>query len=240
LSDHGAHGAGEPLGWLPESANAIPVVVLNDADHAVPMARALEQGGIPCAEITLRTSCALAALEAVAAAIDAGALDAGFGLGAGTVLNAGQARAAIRAGARYLVSPGVDEGVWSAGLDAGVPVLLGASTATDVQRAHNLGAREVKFFPAATSGGPPALKALSGPFGDMQFVPTGGISLGDAPNWLRLPMVRAVGGSWIAPSSLTDAEQFDRVRAIARETAAALAGHTQPRRPSPDNSGRNQ
>lgn len=209
--------------WLPRQIRAIPVAVVHDVRHAAPMARALAEGGVPCAEVTLRTPDALAVIEAMAQAIADGTVAEDFALGAGTVLNSAQAADAISAGARYIVSPGLDEGVWDTCVSRGVPVVPGVATASEVQKAYNLGARLVKFFPASTSGGTAALKALAAPFSMMQFIPTGGISLSSAPDWLSIPAVIAVGGSWLSPGKALAAGDLETVRTVARDTAAALA-----------------
>ncbi len=202
--------------WLPTGLLAIPVVVIRSAPYARGLCQALATGGIPCAEITLRTEEALEAIAAAAAVDD-------FLVGAGTVLNAAQARDAIAAGARFLVSPGFDEGVLTAGADAGVPVVPGIATATEAQRAFNAGVQTVKFFPASTSGGIKAVEALSAPFGGLRFIPTGGVSLADAPAWLRIPSVIAVGGSWLAPPDVVEAGRFATIERLALDTVRALS-----------------
>jgi 2-dehydro-3-deoxyphosphogluconate aldolase/(4S)-4-hydroxy-2-oxoglutarate aldolase len=145
-----------------------------------------------------------------------------FTVGAGTVLNARQARDALAAGAQFLVSPGFDEGVWAVGQEANVPVIPGIATATEAQHALNAGARTVKFFPASTSGGIPALEALSAPFGQLRFMPTGGISLKDASQWLAVAAVVAVGGSWLTPPDLLAQGDFASITRIAELTTQSL------------------
>jgi 2-dehydro-3-deoxyphosphogluconate aldolase/(4S)-4-hydroxy-2-oxoglutarate aldolase len=201
--------------WLPEGVKVVPVVVIEREAHARQLADALASGGIPCAEITLRTPAGLSAIEAVAHLEH-------FHVGAGTVLNEQQARDAVAAGARFIVSPGFDEGVWAVGQASGVPVIPGIATATEAQRALNAGAGTVKFFPASTSGGIPALKALSAPFGQLKFMPTGGVTLNDAPAWLDVPAVVAVGGSWLTPPVLLAEGRFGEIQRIARQTLDAL------------------
>ena len=144
-------------------------------------------------------------------------------VGAGTVLNAAHANAAITAGAAFLVSPGFDDGVWAAGQQAGIPVLPGVATPTEAQRAANAGAGTVKFFPAATSGGLPAVKALSAVFTQLSFMPTGGIALDELGTWLAEPAIVAVGGSWIAPRELLHTGHLDRIEQLARQTSDVLA-----------------
>jgi 2-dehydro-3-deoxyphosphogluconate aldolase/(4S)-4-hydroxy-2-oxoglutarate aldolase len=208
--------------WLPGGVRLVPVVVISEPEHAVPLAKALVRGGLPCAEITLRTPRALDVINRIAIAMANGELPQDFGLGAGTVLNAGQAAEAASAGARYLVSPGLDDGVWETGTSAGLPVIPGTATATELQRAHNWGARLVKFFPAGTSGGIPALRALSAPFPAMKFVPTGGVTEADASDWLALPAVAAVGGSWITPAQLLEQKDFGAIEQLARQAVGSV------------------
>ena len=203
--------------WLRIAGRVIPVVTIDAAEQAEPLADALTRGGIACAEITLRTPAGLAAIERLASR-------EGFAVGAGTVLNATQAKAAIGAGAAFLVSPGFDDGVWTAGQQAGIPVLPGVATATEVQRAVNAGATTVKFFPATTSGGLPAVKALGAVFTQLRFMPTGGITLGELGTWLAEPIIVAVGGSWIAPRELLRTGHLDRIQELARQTSDVLAG----------------
>lgn len=204
---------------FPAGVRVLPVVVIKRAASAVRLCDALVAGGIPCAEFTLRTPEALAAIEHVARRD-------GFVVGAGTVLNSVQARDAVSAGAQFLVSPGLDEGVWEIGTAARVPVIPGVATATEAQRAVNLGARTVKFFPAVAAGGIPALKALSAPFGGLTFMPTGGISLETAADWLDLPSVLAVGGTWMTPPNLVDEGAFDDVEDRVRATMELLDRRT--------------
>lgn len=191
------------------------MVVIEHAEQAPPLCEALSAGGVPCAEITLRTP---AALEAIATVADRD----GFTVGAGTVLDARQARDAIAAGARFLVSPGFDDGVVSAARERDIPVLPGIATATEAQRALNAGVRAVKFFPASTSGGIPAVKALSAPFGSLTFLPTGGITMDEASDWLAIPAVVAVGGSWMTPPKLLSDGRYNEVERITRQTLASL------------------
>lgn len=203
-----------PAAWL-DGNQVVPVVVIQEAADAAPLCDALARGGIGCVEITLRTAAGLSAIEKAAGRDD-------FLVGAGTVLNAGQARDAIAAGAQFLVSPGFDDGVVDAGRQAGVPVVPGIVTASEAQRAVNAGVRLVKFFPAATSGGPAAVTALSAPFQQLLFVPTGGISQQDAPTWLAIEAVVAVGGSWLAPPAMLRERRFDHIEQIARDTVGSL------------------
>ena len=202
--------------WLRTAGRVIPVVTLDEAGHAEPLADALTRGGIACAEITLRAPAGLAAIERLASRD-------GFAVGAGTVLNGTQANVAISAGAAFLVSPGFDDGVWAAGQHAGIPVIPGVATATEAQRAVNDGATIVKFFPAATSGGLASVKALSAVFTQLSFMPTGGITLDELGTWLAEPAIVAVGGSWISPRELLVTGQLDRIEQLARQTTDVLA-----------------
>ncbi len=175
----------------------IPVLVIDDVAHAEPIARALVAGGLRVLEVTLRTACALdaiAAMKRVPGAI----------VGAGTVLNPQDLAAAISAGSEFIVSPGLTDHLGKAAVASGIPFLPGVANAADVMRGLDLGLSEFKFFPAETSGGRPALRALAGPFGQVRFCPTGGITLASAPEWLALDPVLCVGGSWMVPKGTPD------------------------------------
>lgn len=196
----------------------VPVVVIDDAGRAAPLARALADAGLPCAEITLRTDEALRALEA-AAAVE------GFVAGAGTVLHAEQAARAVDAGARFLVSPGLSRPVLDVATRAGVPLLPGAVTATEVMAALDLGLSVLKFFPAGTSGGPAGLRALAGPFPDVAFMPTGGITPENLPDYLGIPEVLAVGGTWITGPALLARGDFAAISQLASSAVASARAH---------------
>ncbi len=175
------------------------------------------EGGLDILEITLRSPVALAAIKAIAAEVP------GAVVGAGTVINAGQFREAAEAGARFVVSPGLTEEVVQASRSHLVPILPGVATASDIMRGLDLGLYAFKFFPAETSGGAPALKALAGPFGQVSFCPTGGISPKNITDYLSLPNVMAVGGSWMVPSDLGAADAFTRARVLARQARELAA-----------------
>lgn len=194
----------------------VPVVVLDDAASAGPLAEALVSGGLPVAEVTLRTAAALDAIAAMAASDD-------LLVGAGTVLTAAQVDQAVDAGARFVVSPGTSRAVVERARERGVAVLPGAVTATEIQAALDLGIDTVKFFPAGTSGGTAAIKALAAPFGGVRFVPTGGISAANLDEYLSIPSVVAVGGSWMVPQAAIREGDFDTVRRLTVEAVAALA-----------------
>ena len=194
-------------------APVIPVIVIDRLEDAVPMARALVAGGLTVLEVTLRTPAgldAIAAMKSVKGAV----------VGAGTVLDPAMLAAAIHAGAEFIVSPGLTDNLGKAAVASGIPFLPGTANAGDIMRGMDLGLDRFKFFPAATSGGIPALKALAGPFGQARFCPTGGISLATAPDWLALEAVRCVGGSWVVPPGPLDPA---RIEALAREAAALAA-----------------
>lgn len=200
-------------------APVVPVMVINDLAQAVPMARALVAGGLTALEVTLRTDCALDAIRAIAAEVE------GADLGAGTVCSADEMREAVAAGAGFIVSPGSSDALLATARELAVPMLPGAVTASEVMRVRSEGFPVVKFFPAATSGGAAAIKAFQGPFGDMLFVPTGGISLSNVRDYLSLANVPAVGGSWILPDDAITAGDWQTVTRLAREAvefAAAL------------------
>lgn len=195
------------------AARVIPVLVVDDAAHAAPLATALVAGGIVALEVTLRTPAALAVIGAMAG-VD-GAI-----VGAGTVLNADDARRAVDAGARFLVSPGLTDPLARAAADLGVPLLPGVATAADIMRGLDHGLTRFKFFPAETSGGAAAVRAFGGPFGAVAFCPTGGITPANAATYLALGNVLCVGGSWLAPADALAAGDWSRITRLARAAAA--------------------
>lgn len=199
---------------LLDLAPVVPVVVLDDADSAVPLARALVAGGLPVIEVTLRTPVALDAIRRIAAEVPEAVV------GAGTVRSPEDVEAAAGAGARFLVSPGTTPGLLAAMLASGVPFLPGVATATEAMTLAERGVRELKFFPAEPAGGVAYLKSLSGPLPDVRFCPTGGITPSNAPAYLALPNVGCVGGSWLTPRSLVTAGDFARIEKLASEAAA--------------------
>ena len=192
-------------------APVIPVIVLNDVAHAVPLAEALVAGGIRMLEVTLRTPQALACIEAIARQVPQAVA------GAGTVRSAADAAAAARAVARFAVSPGYTRAVGQACRDAGLPLLPGVATGSEIMQAQEDGFTELKFFPAMQAGGPAMLKAWSGPFGDVRFCPTGGISTANAAEFLALPNVACVGGSWLTPADALARGDWAQVTALARQ-----------------------
>jgi len=222
----GPPATGDVFGQL-ATMRVIPVVVLDDSAAAAPLAGALADAGLPCAEITLRTAAGEAAISIMAR-------QRNILVGAGTVLDASQAEHAARAGARFIVSPGFDEEVVRRCQEMSVPVLPGAATATEIQRARRAGLRVVKFFPAETLGGVGALDALSAPFPDMRFVPTGGIGPANLQPYLARSVVLAVGGSWMVPRQLIADRDWAQVTRLARDAVrlAAQSGPS-PRVPAP-------
>lgn len=189
----------------------VPVIVIKDLAHAVPLAKALVEGGLNILEITLRTDAGLAAIAAIAAEVK-GAI-----VGAGTVINARQFAAAAEAGSKFVVSPGLTGEVVKASRDHDVPILPGVATGSEIMQGLSLGLSTFKFFPAETSGGAPAIKALGGPFPQVRFCPTGGIGAKNLASYLSLPNVIAAGGSWMVPSDLNEADAFARAAVMARE-----------------------
>lgn len=195
-------------------AAVIPVIVLQEVAHAVPLARALVAGGIRMLEVTLRTPVALACIEAIAAEVPEAVV------GAGTVRSPADAQAALRAGARFAVSPGYTQAVGRACRDLGVSLLPGVATSSEIMAAAEDGYQELKFFPAMQAGGPAMLKAWHGPFTDTRFCPTGGVSTANAKEFLSLPNVVCVGGSWLTPQDAVAKGDWDRITALARAAAA--------------------
>jgi 2-dehydro-3-deoxyphosphogluconate aldolase / (4S)-4-hydroxy-2-oxoglutarate aldolase len=195
-------------------APVIPVVVIDDARHAVPMARALVAGGIPAIEVTLRTPAALEAIRAIAAEVE------GAMIGVGTVLNAQDLHAARQAGARFAVSPGMSPFLLDAADDSELPLLPGAATASEAMSLLERGYRHLKFFPAVPAGGHKLLGAWASPLPQIRFCPTGGIGLTSAPDFLALPNVLCVGGSWLTPADKLAGGDWAGIELLAREAAA--------------------
>ncbi len=197
-----------------QDAPVIPVIVLTDVTQAVLLARALVAGGVRMLEVTLRTPQALACIEAIARDVPEAVV------GAGTVRSAADAQACAMAGARFAVSPGYTHAVGQACRDAGLPLLPGVATGSEIMLAQEDGLTELKFFPAMQAGGPAMLKAWSGPFGDVRFCPTGGVTLLNAPEFLALPNVVCVGGSWLVPADAVQAGDWARISQLARDTGS--------------------
>jgi 2-dehydro-3-deoxyphosphogluconate aldolase/(4S)-4-hydroxy-2-oxoglutarate aldolase len=207
---------GQDVARLLARVRLIPVITIQDAAQAEPLAEALKAGGLPCAEVTLRTDAAEEAIRIMSQ-------DPDMLVGAGTVLSENQAERAIAAGSGFIVTPGFSGKVVRACQDRSVPVIPGAVTATEIGAALDAGVRVVKFFPAATMGGPAALRALAGPFPMVGFVPTGGVTAGNMAEYLGLSCVLAVGGSWVVAADLLASGNYAEVTRRASE-AVSLTG----------------
>jgi 2-dehydro-3-deoxyphosphogluconate aldolase/(4S)-4-hydroxy-2-oxoglutarate aldolase len=194
----------------------VPMVVMDNADHATGFGDALVAGGLPVAEITFRTDAAEASIRALARRGD-------LLVGAGTILTTEQADRAIDAGAQFLVAPGTNPRVVEHVLKRGLLMLPGVATPTDIELAMSLGVTTLKFFPAETMGGPAAIQALAGPYFNVRFVPTGGITPEKLPAYLRLPPVVACGGSWLAPRDFLAAGKFDEIERNAKKAVQLIA-----------------
>ncbi|MFH5821255.1 bifunctional 4-hydroxy-2-oxoglutarate aldolase/2-dehydro-3-deoxy-phosphogluconate aldolase [Georgenia sp. AZ-5] len=205
----------DPLSAL-SASRLVPVVVLDDAADADPLAAALAAGGLPVAEVTFRTNAAADAIAAMAARGD-------VLVGAGTVVTPEQVDRAVDAGAAFVVSPGLSRAVVERCRERGVLPLPGAVTATEVLAALELGLDTVKFFPAGTSGGAAAIKALAAPFGAVRFIPTGGIGPGNLHDYLGVPAVAAVGGSWMVPRDRVAAGDFAGITRLTTDAVALAA-----------------
>ncbi|UJW74700.1 2-dehydro-3-deoxy-phosphogluconate aldolase [Rhizobium sp. SL42] len=195
----------------------VPVLIIDDADTAVPLARALVAGGLKAIEITLRTDAALEAVRRVAAEVE------GAVVGAGTILNAKHFEAAVAAGSKFIVSPGTTQELLDAARASDIPLLPGAATASEVMALREEGYQVLKFFPAEQAGGAAYLKSLSSPLAGTLFCPTGGISLKNAKDYLSLPNVVCVGGSWVAPKELVAAGDWAGITKLAAEAFALKA-----------------
>ncbi|WP_432162031.1 bifunctional 4-hydroxy-2-oxoglutarate aldolase/2-dehydro-3-deoxy-phosphogluconate aldolase [Streptomyces tendae] len=209
-----------PAASVLDLAPVVPVVVVDDLADAVPLARALVAGGLPAIEVTLRTPVALDAIRAITGEVP------GAVVGAGTVITPEQVADVVAAGARFLVSPGWTDVLLEAMRASGVPFLPGVSTTSEVVALLERGVREMKFFPAEAAGGTAYLKALAAPLPQARFCPTGGISPASAPEYLALPNVGCVGGSWMLPKDAVADGDWGRVEALAREAAGLSAGGT--------------
>lgn len=197
----------QPIETIMRTAPVIPVLVIEDIAHARPIAEALVAGGLRVLEVTLRTACAIEAIQEMSRV--EGAI-----VGAGTVLDPGALKASIDAGSKFIVSPGLTERLGKAAIEADIPFLPGVANAADIMRGLDLGLWHFKFFPATANGGTPALKSLAAPFNQCLFCPTGGITEGTAPEWLAIEPVLCVGGSWLVSKGAPD---------VAAITAAAKA-----------------
>jgi 2-dehydro-3-deoxyphosphogluconate aldolase / (4S)-4-hydroxy-2-oxoglutarate aldolase len=192
----------------------VPVLIIDDAAQAVPLARALVAGGLKAIEITMRTPAALDAIRAVANEVE------GAVAGAGTILNAKHFDEAVKAGSQFIVSPGATPNLLAAARDSEVPLLPGAVTSSEVMALKEEGYEVLKFFPAEQAGGASYLKSLASPFAGVMFCPTGGISLKNAKDYLSLPNIICVGGSWVAPKDMVAAGDWAGIEKLAAEAAA--------------------
>lgn len=189
----------------------VPVIVLHDVEDAIPVAEALIAGGINILELTLRTDCALACL----CRLSEHCKDAW--VGAGTVLNAQQLQAVIDNGAKFAISPGLTQELLTAGQTSNIPLIPGVSSISELMRAQDSGYRQLKFFPAEAAGGIKALKAFHGPFPDIEFCPTGGINVDNFSQYLSLPNVKTVGGSWLVPNDAIVNKEYSRITDLAKQ-----------------------
>jgi 2-dehydro-3-deoxyphosphogluconate aldolase/(4S)-4-hydroxy-2-oxoglutarate aldolase len=201
-----------------QAGPVMPVVLIDDAAHAVPLARALVAGGIRAIEITLRTGAALGAVQAIARDVPEAIA------GVGTALSGADVLAAKGAGAKFIVSPGATPALLEAAIGSGLPFLPGIATASELMAGMAAGLSAFKFFPAAQAGGVEGLKALAGPFPHARFCPTGGVNAANAASYLALPNVACVGGSWIAPRELIAAGDFAKIEALALAAAGLRPG----------------
>ena len=199
------------------STPVVPLIQADDPAAAVATARALVEGGLSVLEVVMRTQAALDCMRAIATEVPDALM------GAGTVLSAEHARSAVNAGARFLVSPGLGEDVVGLASEAGLPAFPGVSTATELQRAWNLGLRIVKFFPASQAGGVPMIKALASVFRDVRFMPTGGVSAANLAEYLSVPAVIACGGSWLTPKEAIASGDYSVITDLAARAVAIVA-----------------
>jgi 2-dehydro-3-deoxyphosphogluconate aldolase/(4S)-4-hydroxy-2-oxoglutarate aldolase len=199
-----------------ENVGVVPVVVLDNAEDAIPVAEALREGGLSIIEVTLRTAAAPEAIRLIADEVT------DVIIGAGTVLNAEQVGIAAGAGARFIVSPGLHDSVVAESRSLNLPLYPGVATATEAQAAWNMGLKALKFFPAGQAGGVPMLKALASVFRDVRFMPTGGVSPANLAEYLGLPSVIACGGSWLTPAKAIEAKDFATITRLAEEACALV------------------
>lgn len=192
-------------------AEVIPVLTIERIEDAVPLGRALMEGGLPVLEITLRTDCALEAIRRMREALP------GASIGAGTVLTTAQYRQVEQVGVDFVVTPGATDALYRYGISSSVPMLPGVATVSELMNGWQYGYRRFKFFPAEASGGAAAIKAFGAPIPEARFCPTGGITPDNASDYLKLPNVMCVGGSWLTPKKLIDTEDWDGIRQLARE-----------------------
>ena len=196
----------------------VPVIKIDDADKAVPLAKALAAGGIPCVEITFRTAQGEEAIRRITAEAT------GILVGAGTVLTTEQVDRAINAGAQFIVSPGLNPAVVAYCVEKGIPITPGCANPSDIERALAFGLDVVKFFPAEQTGGLDYIKAIAAPYPNLKFMPTGGINAGNIAKYIGFEKIHACGGSWMASADLINAEKFEEITALSREAVFNLLG----------------
>ncbi|MFZ4620324.1 MAG: bifunctional 4-hydroxy-2-oxoglutarate aldolase/2-dehydro-3-deoxy-phosphogluconate aldolase [Bacteroidota bacterium] len=201
-----------------ELTGIVPVIAIDDAQNAVPLAKALIDGGLPCAEVTFRTAAAKEAMTSIAKAYPE------MLMGAGTVLSVEQVKTALDCGAKYIVSPGLNPKVVEYCVANNIPVFPGVATPSEVERAMELGLNVVKFFPAEGNGGLPYLKAIGGPYKQMRFIPTGGIDETNLLSYLKYSQIVACGGSWMVKQDLIAAKQFDEIRKMTERAVMMMLG----------------
>jgi len=201
----------------------IPVIKIDDVEKAVPLAKALVAGNIPCAEITFRTAQAEEAIRRINSELCSGAVPQIL-LGAGTVLTTEQVDKAVAAGAKYIVSPGFNPKVVAHCVEKGIPITPGCTSPSDIELAMEMGLEVVKFFPAEQTGGLDYIKMLAGPYSSMRYIPTGGISNQNIAKYIAYEKIHAVGGSWMAPADLINAGEFDKITTLCRESKFSLLG----------------
>lgn len=199
-----------------QNLGVIPVIAIEQAENAIPLADALLAGGIPCAEITFRTSAAADAIRLMAAECP------DVLVGAGTVLTVEQAEKAVANGAKFIVTPGFDEAVVDWCIANDIPITPGVATPTEINMALSKGLKVLKFFPAEAVGGIKMLKAIGGPYGDVKFIPTGGISPNNLQDYLAVPSVLACGGSWLVKKTLIANDEFDKIKQLTQEAVALV------------------
>lgn len=192
----------------------VPVLVINDVEKAVPLAKALMEGGIKVLEVTLRTPAAIDVIKRIAQEVPDSLI------GAGTVTNAQQLKAVVEAGAKFAISPGMTADLLKAGMDSEIPLIPGISSTSDLMKGKDAGYTHMKFFPAEASGGVKAIKLISGPFPDVTFCPTGGIGPNNYNDYLALNNVKCVGGSWLAPDDAIESGDWARITQLAKEAVA--------------------
>lgn len=189
----------------------VPVIVINKLEHAVPMAKALVAGGVKVLEVTLRTECALEAIRLIAKEVPDAII------GAGTVINEKQFEEVVRAGAQFVISPGLTDSLLKAAVAGSVPLIPGISTVSELMLGMSYGLNAFKFFPAEANGGVKALQAIAGPFAQVRFCPTGGITPDNYRDYLALKSVLCIGGSWLVPADALETGDYDRITRLARD-----------------------